>query len=267
VTGNPADNFKFKTPTLRQVKDGRQYTHSGQFDSVRAVVEYINAGIPADVNAAAAGNLDPLFTNPRGPGQPGGLGLSLDQIDALVDFLENGLYEPAFARFAPSSSTDTFEPNERDLNYSDELHALGPVDGLLPSRKNIGSNDPLSRRDRGLEFLDVTDRLTTQMDGPAVAAVDGTMMQRMMLTNQTKDPIDGDLVLVMTEMPTGAVLMNAEGYATHMPGMVGMPYMRVRFTDGQLAAGASMPVDLRLQMTGPVTGGYSLRILSGAGAP
>jgi cytochrome c peroxidase len=267
VTGNPADNFKFKTPTLRQVKDGRQYTHSGQFDSVRAVVEYVNAGLPADVNAAAAGNVDPLFTNPRGLGQPGGLGLSPDQIDALVDFLENGLYDPAFARFDPTSSTDTFEPNERDLSYSDELHALGAVDGLLPSHMNIGSNDALSRRDRGLEFLDVTDRLTMQMDGSVVPAGNGTMMQRMMLTNQSKDPIDGDLVLVMTQMPAGAVLMNAEGYATHMPGLIGMPYLRVRFMDGQLAAGASMPVDLNLQMAGTVTGGYSLRILSGAGAP
>jgi hypothetical protein len=195
------------------------------------------------------------------------LGLTPDQIDALVDFLENGLYDPAFVRFDPTSSTDTFEPNERDLTYSDELHVLGAVDGLLPSHMNIGSNDALSRRDRGLEFLDVTDRLTMQMDGSPVPAASGTMMQRMVLTNQSKDPIDGDLVLVMTEMPAGAVLMNAEGYATHMPGLVGMPYLRVRFMDGQLAAGASMPVDLHLQMPGPVTGGYSLRILSGAGAP
>jgi hypothetical protein len=46
-----------------------------------------------------------------------------------------------------------------------------------------------------------------------------------------------------------------------------MPYLRVRLSDGQLAAGASMPVQLLLHMTGTPTGTYGFRILSGAGAP
>jgi cytochrome c peroxidase len=214
VTGNVADNFKFKTPTLRQVKDGRQYTHSGQFDSVRAVVEYLNAGVPADPIATAAGNVDPLFTNPRGPDHVG-LGLTADQVDALVDFVENGVYDPGFVQYDPTSPTDSFEPNARDLTFPAELHAMGVADGLMPSGKNIGSNDGLSRRDRGLEFLDVTGSLTTQMGSASMDSTQTMMTQPVMLTNQTAAPLDGDLVVVLTQMPTGEELMNGEGRATH----------------------------------------------------
>ena len=265
VTGDPADNFK--TPTLRQVKDGRQYTHSGQFDSVRAVVEYVNAGIPADPIAAAAGSVDPLFTNPRGPGQPGGLGLSPDQIDSLVDFLVNGLYDPAFVRFDPNSTTDTFEPNERDLTYPADLIALGAVNGELPSHKNIGSNDVLSRRDRGLEFLEVTSSLVTRMSGTRVDPSTGQMVLRVMLTNRSFAAIDGDLLVVLTQMPSGEVLMNAEGQSTRMTGMIGMPYLRLHLENGQLAPGASLPLDLHLKIVGAVCGSYGFRMLSGSGMP
>jgi cytochrome c peroxidase len=266
VTGNAADDFKFKTPTLRQVKDGRQYTHSGQFDSVRAVVEYLNAGIPADPVAAAAGNLDPLFTHPRGPDRPG-LGLAPDQIEALVDFVENGLYDPGFVQFDPGSPTDTFEPNARDLTYPAELRALGLVDGTLPSGRNIGSNDSLSRRDRGLEFLDVTAGLTTAMDAGSMDPAHATMHQQVMLTNSGTTPIDGDLLVILTRMPAGEALMNGEGQVSHMDGMIGMPYLRLRFMDGQLAPGASVPVEMQLQMTGTPSGEYGFRLLSGAGVP
>lgn len=267
VTGNPAHNFKFKTPTLRQVKDGRQYTHSGQLDSVRAVVEYVNAGVPADTNAAAAGSVDPLFTNPRGPGQPGGLGLSSDQIDALVDFLENGLYDPAFARFDPNSTTDTFEPNARDLTYPADLIALGAVNGELPSHKNISSNDALSRRDRGLDFLEVTSSIVTSMGGATSDPSTGQTVQRVMLTNHSFAAIDGDLLVILTQMPAGAVLMNAEGQSTRMTGMIGMPYLRLHLENGQLAPGASVPLDLDLKMAATVAGSYGFRMLSGAGTP
>lgn len=266
VTGNPADAFKFKTPTLRQVKDGRQYTHSGQFDSVRAVVEYLNAGIPGDPHAIAAGNVDPLFTNPRGADRPG-LGLSPGQVDALVDFLENGLYDPGFVRFDPHSPTETFEPNARDLTYSRELRALGAVNGLLPSQKNIGSDDPLSRRDRGLEFLEVTDRLTSRLDPEGGDPSRARMVERLTLTNRSAAPIDGDLLLVFSQMPSGMVLTNAEGRSTRMAGMVGMPYLRLRFSEGQLAAGASVPVELAFRRTGAVFGEMRFRVFSGAGIP
>jgi len=99
----------------------------------------------------AAGTLDKRFTNPRGDEAPRGLGLSERQIDEIADFVENGLYDPSFK--------DTFMPSENDLAYSKnrpDLAALGAKDGQLLSGRAIDNNDPLSRRDQGLEFLDVT---------------------------------------------------------------------------------------------------------------
>ena len=49
------------------------------------------------------------------------------------------------------------QPN--DLAYSKnrpDLAALGAKDGMMLSGLAIDDNDPLARRDQGLEFLDVT---------------------------------------------------------------------------------------------------------------
>jgi len=97
--------------------------------------------------AGRARTLEPRFTNPRGKGTPRGLGLNDDQVDAIADFLENGLYDPGFAR--------AFQPNEADMSYSKnrpELAAVGAKDGQLLSGRAVDNDDPLSRRDEGLEF-------------------------------------------------------------------------------------------------------------------
>ncbi|MBO0797207.1 MAG: hypothetical protein J2P31_00130, partial [Blastocatellia bacterium] len=163
VTGRAEDNFKFRALTLRQLKDsGGQLMHSGLFASVREVVEYFNKGVPEDALAAAAGNVTLRFTNPRGLHSPPGLGLNPREVTDLVDFLENALYDPAFAQFDPNSTTETFELNARDMNYSvnrPDLAALGAIDGLVASGLCVAGNDPLTRRDFGLEFLDVTSNI------------------------------------------------------------------------------------------------------------
>ena len=159
ITHDPNDAFKFRALTLRQLRDGRNFTHNGSFAKVRDVVEYFNAGVPQDPTAGAAPTLSTRFTNPRGEGYPRGLGLSEQQVNDLTDFLENALYDPALAHYDPNSSTDTLQPNARDLTYSKyrpDLAALGAKDGLVPSGLAIDDNDPLARRDEGLEFLDVT---------------------------------------------------------------------------------------------------------------
>ena len=81
VTHDPNDAFKFRSLTLRQLKDGRTFFHNGSFTAVRDVVEYFNAGIPQDPTAGAAATLSERFTHPRGPGYPAGLGLTARQVD------------------------------------------------------------------------------------------------------------------------------------------------------------------------------------------
>jgi cytochrome c peroxidase len=118
ITGLDSDAFKFRVLTLRQLKDARFFFHNGLFPSVKDVVRYFNAGVPQDAEAAAAGTLTPRFTHPRGPGTPRGLGLSDDQIDDLTAFLENALYDPAFVRFDPGSTTRMFQLSRQDVLYS-----------------------------------------------------------------------------------------------------------------------------------------------------
>ena len=67
--------------------------------------------MPADPAAGAAPSLDARFTNPRGVGFPRGLGLTARQVDELSDFLDNGLYDPAFVKYDPNSPTSTLELN------------------------------------------------------------------------------------------------------------------------------------------------------------
>src|SRR5262249_53876364 len=136
ITGDASDDFRFRSLTLRQLSDGRHFMHDALFTSVREVVEYFNAGVPEDPVAAPSGTRSERFTQPRGPGSPLGLGLSRDDVDDLVDFLENALYDPAFAHDTPGSTTRAFELTASELSYSTQrpdLAALGAVDGTVLS--------------------------------------------------------------------------------------------------------------------------------------
>jgi cytochrome c peroxidase len=73
VTGDPADRWSFKTPTLRNVALTAPYMHDGSISTLREVVEfYDRGGHPHD-------GLDPLILP---------LGLQPAEIDAVVAFLE-----------------------------------------------------------------------------------------------------------------------------------------------------------------------------------
>ena len=144
VTADLTDAFEFRTPTLRQLRGGRQYMHSGELEGLRAVIAYFSDGVPSGVDAAQAASLSTAFTHPRGGDDPG-LALSARQRIALEEFLSNGLFDPSFVHFDPDSPTDTFDPNFGDLTFSEELKALGAVDGMLPSLMAVGSDDGVSR--------------------------------------------------------------------------------------------------------------------------
>ncbi len=265
ITARDTDAFKFRVLTLRQLKDGKFFFHNGSFTSIKDVVRYFNQGVPQDQVAAAAGTLTPRFTNPRGPGSAPGLGLSEDQVEDLTDFLENALYDPALVHFNPHSTTKTLEPNSQDLTYSiyrPDLTALNAVDGRMPSGLPRTSNDALSRRDLGIEFLDVTSsvdvvRLESKQAGG------GRQQDVYRITNNSQSPVDTHLLVLVEGLPDRAHMENTSGFSHS-----GDPYLRVFLPGGVLAPLQSIDVRLmfRQQPQLPAVN-YRLTFLSGQGNP
>jgi mono/diheme cytochrome c family protein len=274
ITGNPDHAFKFRSLTLRQLKDGGNFFHNASLRKVRDVVEYFNAGVPQDPTAGAAATLDTRFTNPRGPGTPKGLGLSRTQVDDLTDFLENALYDPAFVKYDPKSSTDAFQPHERDLTYSKyrpDLAALGAKDGFVLSGLATNNNDPLSRRDQGLEFLDVTSQAHVALIDRD--SNDGRQRDVYRITNNSLSVIDTHLLMVAKGLPRQIELVNGSGKTR-----AGDPYLRVFLKEGVIMPGKSIVVsmvfdgdrkkdDRKDDDRKIPRANYSLELLSGQGKP
>jgi len=266
TTHNPDHAFKFRALTLRQLKDARTFFHNGSLTKVRDVVEYFNAGIPQDPTAGAAPTLSERFTNPRGPGYPIGLGLSERQVDDLTDFVENGLYDPAFVHYDPKSSTDTLQPNERDLTYSKnrpDLAALGAKDGFMLSGLAIDNNDPLSRRDMGLEFLDVTARVSIAPTNSRRKDDDERQRDTLQFTNISSSVVDTHLIVIVQGLARQVRLVNASGITG-----AGDPYLRVFLPNGVLRPGESIVKTLDFTRQNEASHvRYTLKLLSGQGNP
>jgi Di-haem cytochrome c peroxidase len=266
ITHDPADAFMFRSLTMRQLKNSGNFFHNAVLTNVRDVVEYFNAGIPMDPTAGAQATLSPRFTNPRGPGTPNGLGLSEQQVDDITDFLENALYDPALVTFDPNSTTDTFQPNVRDLTYSKyrpDLAALGAKDGFVPSGLATDSNDHLTRRDEGLEFLDVTSQ--TNIQRVSSNRQGSTQTDNYTITNTGTSVVDTHLLIVVQGLAAGIQLQNASGTTS-----TGNPYIRVFLTNGVIEPGQNIAQALIFKRPGgdkapPVS--YSLDLLSGQGNP
>jgi cytochrome c peroxidase len=284
VTGRDSDAFKFRVLTLRQLKDARFFFHNGAFTSVKDVVRYFNAGVPQDVEAAAAGTLTSRFTFPRGPGSPRGLGLSEDQVDDLTDFIENGLYDPAFVHYDPTSPTRMFELSPPDFLYSiyrPDLVAAGNTDGRLAvdGRPLSGlpqdNNDALSRRDMGLEFLDVTGQVAIARTGskhrgdradnvePNRNADSRRQEDTIRITNASSSVVDTHLLVIVRGLSDRIELENASGFTS-----AGDPYLRVFLRDGVLLPGQSIGarLEFRRRSHAPAVT-YTLQLLSGQGNP
>jgi hypothetical protein len=264
ITGRPEDAFKFRVLTLRQLKDGKFFLHNGSFTHVKDVVKYFNAGIPQDAGAAAAGTLTSRFTNPRGFGSPSGLGLSDSDLDDLTDFLENGLYDPALVKFDANSTTKTLEPNERDLTYSTfrpDLAALGARDGRMPSGRPRSNDDALSRRDMGLEFLDLTGLVDVAPVGSSNSG--GRQEDTYKITNNSSSIVDTHLLVQVRGLASGIQMENASGNTSG-----GDPYLRVFLAGGVLMPGQSSVQTLVFKRPGNAPQvSYTLSLLSGQGNP
>jgi hypothetical protein len=248
--------------TLRQLKDARFFFHNGAFTSVRDVVQYFNAGVPQD-EEAAAGTLSERFTQPRGPGSAPGLGLSDAQVAALIDFIENGLYDPAFAHFDPNSTTKQFQLSPPDVLYSvhrPDLAALGAIDGRPASGLPQDNDDALSRRDMGLEFLDVNDRLeVTLMDSNRQGSRQKDVWR---ITNTSSSVVDTHLLIIAMGLSDQIELKNSEVTSA------GEPFLRVFLNDGVLLPGQEIVETLRFRLDANAPSvSYTPSILSGQGTP
>jgi cytochrome c peroxidase len=106
-TKREEDMFKFKVPQLYNMKDLGFYFHGASKRSLREVVEYFNNGVPENPNVPA-GQITALL-------RP--LHLTEAEMDDLVEFLENGLYDPNLKRYQPESVMSNFcFPNNDPLS-------------------------------------------------------------------------------------------------------------------------------------------------------
>jgi cytochrome c peroxidase len=93
-TGLAEDMHKFKVPQLYNLKHTDFYFHGASKNSLREVVEYFNNGVAENPDVPAS-QIAPQF-------RP--LGLTEQEIVDLVEFLENGLYDPNLERYAPTQT-------------------------------------------------------------------------------------------------------------------------------------------------------------------
>jgi cytochrome c peroxidase len=86
VNGNPNDNGKFKTGSLRNVELTGPYMHDGRFETLVEVVEHYNTGVQDSPT---------LDNRLRENGQPIRMNLTQQEVDALVAFM-NTLTDQSF---------------------------------------------------------------------------------------------------------------------------------------------------------------------------
>ena len=91
-TGNKEDMNHFKVPQLYNLRDVDFYFHGASKNSLKDVVIYFNEAIPENRNVPIT-SITPYF-------HP--LNLTEEEIDDLVEFLENGLFDPDMTRYAPA---------------------------------------------------------------------------------------------------------------------------------------------------------------------
>ena len=130
VTGNPADRYKFRVPTLRNVAQTAPYGHSGAYNTLEAVVRHHLAPLAS------------LYNYDRSQLRlPGRADLDARDLEAMND-------TAVLAAIASANELAPTELNEREIGYLiDFLHALtdpamldlrGDVPEALPSGLPLG---------------------------------------------------------------------------------------------------------------------------------
>ena len=131
---------------------------------------------------------------------------------------------------------------------------------MLPSGSAIDDNDPLARRDEGLEFLDVTTQLAKQMT-KSYAGDDE--IDTYQISNKSASIVDTHLLVIVHGLSKQSRLENASGVTSS-----GDPYIRVFLSNGVLNPGDSITQKLVFERgwNAPAPS-YSLSFLSGQGNP
>ncbi|WP_034057970.1 cytochrome-c peroxidase [Lacinutrix jangbogonensis] len=92
-TNNPEDNFKFKVPTIYNLKGNSVYGHGGSFTTLKNIISYIASGqkenelVPNTQLAQSFIDVD----------------LTQQEILDLTSFVENALYDANLERYVPES--------------------------------------------------------------------------------------------------------------------------------------------------------------------
>ncbi|WAC02183.1 c-type cytochrome [Lacinutrix neustonica] len=97
-TNNSTDDYKFKVPNLYNLKSNRFYGHGGTFPSLQEVITYIVSGEKQNNNVPDT-QLASDFVD---------LNLSQQEINDVVAFIENALYDANLERYVP---TEVFSGN------------------------------------------------------------------------------------------------------------------------------------------------------------
>ena len=125
----------------------------------------------------------------------------------------------------------------------------------------IDNNDALSRRDQGLEFLDVSQSVRVEKLGSD--RLGGAAQETYRFTNTSGSPVDTHLLVIVHGITGRVRLANASG-TTHS----GDPYIRVFLPGGVLQPGQQ--ITQRLVFNDAAwrkPSGYTITLLSGQGAP
>lgn len=104
-TGDPADDYKFKTPQLYGLREMKFLGHGSSFTNVRDVIVYKNEAAPENADVPTS-QLAAEFLP---------LGLSDEEIDQLAAFLNDGLDDTQLSRYVPTSiaSGNCFPNNDQ----------------------------------------------------------------------------------------------------------------------------------------------------------
>jgi hypothetical protein len=125
---------------------------------------------------------------------------------------------------------------------------------MMLSGLAIDDNDPLARRDQGLEFLNVTPQVQVQLISSA------GNQDEWLITNMSSAVIDTHLLVIVTGLPAG-VTVNAKETTT-----AGQPYYRMFLPDGVLSPGQSLSRTV-VRTGGGSSSSYTFQLMSGQGKP